>query len=252
MTIWSPVMFCDELAMLDVRLAETEGLIDWHIVVESDMTHRGVPKPLHLMPLEPAQLRYVRAYLSADAEPWANEHAQRDAAWPLIDARAADDDWVLISDVDEIPSPSLLVRLANGELPDPCAIRMRVFLYAVDWEVPQQHLPPQCVAATVGYIRAHGGSLAVVRDGRASYPEVGDGGWHFSWLGGPDAQRLKLHEKTCHTELLSLPVRYVIESGACYATGADGGGLPVRPVTVDDSWPAMIQDRRVPPEWFRP
>ena len=46
-TVWSPVMFRDELDMLEMRLHETDGLIDRHVIVEADVTHRGVPKPLY-------------------------------------------------------------------------------------------------------------------------------------------------------------------------------------------------------------
>ena len=264
--IWLPVMFADELDMLRVRLdhisawqlmADTGEVV--HVIAEAGVTHKGVPKPLVFAENEGMidmlgshQYAHVIASLPDSPDPWVREHAQRDAAWPRIDAEAGDDDWVLIGDLDEIPSYGLLDELHDGTLPDPVAIRMRVFIHAVDWEVPQSALPPQCVAATAGYIRRHGGSLAAVRDARSAYPEYQGGGMHFSWLGTPGQQARKLHDKTCHTEILGTAEADLIESGARYRDGASAGGLPVMPVTVDSEWPLMIRERRCPENWFRP
>ena len=158
---------------------------------------------------------------------------------------------VLIGDVDEIPSRELLEAAAAGELPEVCAVRMRTFLHAVDWEVPQELVPPQCVIATARYIREHGGSLAAVRDARLTYPVVADGGWHFSWIGGPAAAKEKLETATCHTELLTNGEGDLIADGTRYRTAENGGGLPVVPVEVDETWPDWIREHRCP-EWFRP
>jgi glycosyltransferase involved in cell wall biosynthesis len=256
--VWSPVMFRNETDMLAMRFAETDGLIDRHVLSEATQTHRRVPKPLcwpaagKRFAKYAARVTYVEASLPDVPEPWVREHAQRDAAWPVIDAEASDDDIVLICDVDEIPSKSLLERARRGELPEVCSVRMRTFIHAVDWEVPQEVLPPTCVVATAGYIRAHGGSLAAIRDRRDQYPVVEDGGWHFSWQGGPEAAREKLETATCHTELLTNGEGDLIADGTRYRTAENGGGLPVVPVDVDETWPAWIREKRCPPEWFRP
>ena len=257
-TVWSPVMLRNELDMLEMRLTETDGLIDRHLLVESAVTHRGVPKPMCWPQAGKRFARwsrnvgYVEAALPEVPEPWVREHAQRDAAWPAIDAEAADDDIVLIGDLDEIPSRSLIERARAGKLPEVCAVRMRVFIHCVDWEVPAGHVPPQCVIATAGYIRRNGGSLAAIRDRRDSYPVIEDGGWHFSWQGGPAAAKDKLLTATCHTELLDNGEGDLIADGTRYRSAEDGGGLPVVPVDVDETWPAWIRDRRCPEIWFRP
>jgi len=253
-------MFRDETDMLQMRLEETAPQART-VIVESPVTHRGVPKPLHYLENEAAFARWagiidhVIAPLPDDPDPWVREHAQRNAAWPVIDAGAADDDQVIIGDLDEIPSPWLLTSLQCGILPDDVlAARMRTFLYAVDWEAASQDsLPPTCVVATARYIRSHRGDLARIRDHRCGYPEVRDGGLHFSWLGGPDAQRRKLAEATCHTELIGTAEGRKIASGERYrAATTSGSGIRTVPAEVDDTFPAMIRERRCPAEWFRP
>jgi len=131
-------------------------------------------------------------------------------------------------------------------------VRMRTTLHAVDWEVPAERIPPTCVIATAGYIRRNGGSLAAIRDRRDLYPVIEDGGWHFSWTGGPEAAKRKLETATCHTELIGTPEGDLIADGTRYRTSEDGGGLPVVAAEVDDTWPEWIRERKCPPSWFRP
>lgn len=257
MTIFAPVMFRDELDMLECRL---EAMRDWpvkHVIVESTQTHRGVPKPLNF----DASKERFRPWLDSiiylvaepcETDPWAREHSQRNHAWPVIDTLARDGDTVLITDLDEIPSPALLGWKGPGVI----SARMRTTLFAVDWLVPDRVLPPTCVAATAGWLRqsmAMGGmGLAEVRDSRDRWPVLADGGWHFSWTGGPERQRQKLLTATCHTELLGTPEGDMILDGTRYRTSEDGGGLPVVPVDVTEEWPRYIYERRCPAEWFRP
>jgi hypothetical protein len=103
-------MFKDETDMFDFRLEAFAGQSAIHVVTESRFTHRGVPKPLSF-PVD-LDLGYPIHYLvddfEPDPDPWVPEHHQRNAAWKVIDAEADDGDVVLIMDVDEIPSKSLL------------------------------------------------------------------------------------------------------------------------------------------------
>lgn len=254
MTVWLPIMFRDEMDMLRFRLEATQ---DWDaitVIVESPTTHRGVPKPLwyqeNAAQFAPwaDRVRHVVTDLP-DAAPWGREHAQRDAAWPVIRDGAANGDTVIIGDCDEIPSPALMGWVGPGAV---VSARMRTFLFAVDWEVPAEFLPPTCVAAKAGWLRMMGAGLAAVRDQRGKWPVLDDGGWHFSWIGGPERQREKLETSTCHTELLGTVEGDLIASGERWRTSQDGGGLPVVPVDVDETWPAFVRERRCPEAWFRP
>jgi Glycosyltransferase family 17 len=258
--VWDTFMLAGETDTLAMRLAETAGLVHHHVAVQAPVTHRGVAKSvlsaddLRAAGARKGTVTLVTTQLPQHPDPWVLEHAQRDAAWRTLSARAADDDWVLICDADEIPSASLITALETVPVPV-VSVRMRTALYAVDWLVPDELTPPTCVAARMGWLRLRaleGKGLAWVRDHRADYLEVGDGGWHFSWIGGPEAQARKLTETTCHTEILGTPEAHLILSGARYRDGTDGGGLPVKPADVDGTWPAWIRDRKCPATWFRP
>ena len=104
------VMIRDELDMFQLRLEEMAGYDVRHVVVESRVTHQGVPKPLHFTenqgrfkPWADRIVHIVAEDLPDAEDPWVREHAQRDRALAAL-ADADPRDLVLISDVDEIPS----------------------------------------------------------------------------------------------------------------------------------------------------
>ena len=244
--IYDCFMFRDELDMLEVRLREFEDRDVRHVLVEAPFTHRGGPKPLYyaenqerFAPWAERVSPIVAAGLDVPMDPWAREHAQRDAAMLAL-RDAAGDDVILVSDVDEFPP---------WPLPDPdpvTAFRMRLMMYAADWEYPEPHICS--VAARWNYVKNRG--LAAVRDGRCGYPVTG-GGMHLTWLGGPAEQARKL-AVTCHLEL-SAESADLIASGRCYREGIHHSGTcQMIPAEVDQTWPKMIRERKCPPSWFRP
>jgi len=258
--VFDAFMFGGELDMLECRLTELDGTpIYRHILVEAPWDHHGRRKPLHYADnrerFAPWAGRIVHVVADVgsgwDGEamrwhvhPWAREHIQRGFAWEgLGKAGATKDDTVLVCDVDEIPSPA-----AVACRPAPfISLEMRLHPYAVDWlaDVPWQ-----------GAVAARAGSIAcftTARDRRAAYPVIKDGGWHFTWLGGPDAIRAKA-QKSCDIQYGD-----EVKTGAdsWYRDGVTGavayaGARQLIPVDVDESWPSWITRRKCPPGWFRP
>lgn len=258
MKIYDTCMLNGELDMLECRLRELYDAVERFVVVEAEVTHRGDPKPLHYAENRERfapwadKIRHVAVgWLPDDPDPWVREHAQRNLA--LLGLKdAADDDIVLISDVDEFPPPRFLTPdpayLGRQRLePDAAvAFRPRVCIYAADWEYPVTELAG--VAARVSLVREHG--LAAVRDARGRFPQI-TGGWHLSWLGGPERQRAKLAVH-CHTEMPRTQ-EYLIATGHCYTVGFyPPTQTRLIPVDVDRTWPQWIRERQCPPEWFRP
>lgn len=247
-------MMRDELDMLQLRLEELNDIVYKHVLVESPVTHRGVPKPLFFEENKERfspwldKIIHVIATPRKDLPPWGKEHFQRDKAWESLHMITSNDDIIFICDIDEIPSKEVSGYLGETAL----TLGMRTCIYAVDWEVPGQPLPT-CVIARAGFIREHQvKGLGGIRDGRGTYPYFANGGWHLSWLGGPEKQREKLETATCHTEIYDTPEADLILDGTRYQTGNGGSALAVVPVDVDESFPAMIREKRCPQSWFRP
>lgn len=256
MKVFDAIMFAGEADMLYFRLEQLDGKVDRHIIVEATQTHRGLPRelwiPRHLdCCLRPwrDRITYVRVdFPQLALGPWEREHYQRDQTWNGLAPYMTPDDWVLISDCDEIPSDAALAPQPTPAV----AIRQRVFHSAVDWEYPEPQLTS--VAVRAGNISWVEGSISIsrIRDARDGLPVVENGGWHFSWLGTNTDRQDKL-ARSCHLEMS--PVEHdaigtgeTFETGRHYAPDCTG----IRAVEVDETWPEYIQKRKCPPNWFRP
>jgi len=241
-------MIRDELDMLQLRLEELAPVDAVTVAVEARVNHQGHPKPLYLTENRDRfaqwgdRLRWVAVTSLPDSpNPWVREHAQRDHALGVLDQFADPGDLVLIADIDEIPSLDVFsVR------PEPAVtLEQMVCAFAVDW---MWQPDPTSVLTTAGHARKVG-SLAAIRDNRMAYPRLRDAGWHFSWVGGADACLEKL-DAFCHLEAKET-VREGIESGDFIERGL-WNVARLTPVDVDETWPAMIRERRCPEAWFRP
>jgi hypothetical protein len=247
-------MVRDELDMLQLRLEELAGLPAVTVAVEATVNHQGRPKPLHLLENRDRFAKWdhrlrsvVVTELPDDPNPWVREHAQRDYALGVLDQHADPDDLVLIADIDEIPGPGVFAKVRDflHDRPESAVtLEQMVCAFAVDW---MWQPDPTSVLTTVGHARKVG-SLAAIRDNRMAYPRLANAGWHFSWVGGADACREKL-DAFCHLEAKET-VREGIDSGDFIERGL-WNVARLTPVDVDETWPAMIRERRCPAEWFR-
>ncbi|WP_449222092.1 N-acetylglucosaminyltransferase [Tistrella mobilis] len=129
--IYDCFLFDGEFVMLAHRIAELDGVVDQHVLVEGAQTMQGAPKPLAWAearasrPDLAARIRHISLPRlgPADSSGWDREAFQRNAAvFALQDARP--DDLVLILDVDEIPDPELLRRLKRDGLERPMRLGM--------------------------------------------------------------------------------------------------------------------------------
>jgi hypothetical protein len=223
--IYDCLILHDELDLLELRLRELDEVVDRFVVVEATETFRGQPKPLHLAESGErfaswrGRVSHVATGLPG-ADPWERETWQRDAILAgLHDARP--DDLVVISDVDEIPRPSTLAAVANG---DRVPVRLLTSLryYHLDLEVLHEKVHQPVV---VRY-----GDLASPQQARvAEYPGVPGGGWHASFLGGVEAiqRKLRSYAHSEHEALADQPT----EIAACIQQGRDlfGRGFTMRP-----------------------
>jgi hypothetical protein len=112
-------IFADELDMLECRLTELEEVVDWFVLVEAESTFQGDPKPLAYAEHRDRFARWSDRIVHVvaelpDASAWIREAAQREA---IIDGlRAlplAPDDTIVLSDVDEIWRPSVVVTVTR-------------------------------------------------------------------------------------------------------------------------------------------
>lgn len=265
--------------LLECRLRELDGLVDWHVIVEGALTFQGRMKPLTFD--EPAARRrfapwrdrimYVPHYPSAmhpgkqPGATWAREHSSRQASKVgLVSCGVQDGDVVLHGDVDEIPSREAVSSLYEHDQEIiPCKLSLRFAMFAVDWEVPWRWNAPSVMrwGQLDDFTQLREAGWGIWPHGQR---EDGSHGWHLTWLGGERAALEKIHS-FAHDEAIQETVDG-LAAGRYYREGVwwPGGGRPhetqFSAVTVDESWPEWIYKtwcggppfRPAPASWFRP
>ncbi len=251
-----------ELLLLECRLTEIYDAVDKFVIVEATVDHQNKPKPLNYREHEDQfaqwadKIHYTVARglptTNHIANPWAREHAQREWIGAGLEELGADDnDIVLQSDLDEIPT-ALVARSVRPKGNELVSVRQRGHFWAVDWLYPQ---PWQgTVVGRYGCIktvadRRPGGPFAAMRDSRNSNPHI-VGGWHFSWLGGTKETWLQKVHSFCHPEVEQ---RIIENADKYFRDGIHVDGEIMRPVDVDKTWPKWMQNPdNVPATWLRP
>ena len=132
--IFDILLINDELDGIELRMKELQDLVDIFFLVESHFTFSRHRKPLHFKEAQDQdrfkQFRHKIVHLVIDTptqeqldnlglkpgdEGWAMEEYSRSAAWDLaVDTyRPSEGDWIIISDVDEIPRRSVLQAIKD-------------------------------------------------------------------------------------------------------------------------------------------
>jgi beta-1,4-mannosyl-glycoprotein beta-1,4-N-acetylglucosaminyltransferase len=209
--------FFNELDLLKIRLELLEDVVDYHVIVESNVTHSGLSKNYNLednwdsftkwknkliyiridQPVDGLQFEKVKSYSPGNGS-WVLENQQRNAIQNVIDI-VGDIDLVLIGDLDEIPDPEAVLALKEHLKPGyPVALSMLFHYYYMNCQ-------------NVGYERYWNGTVGCkgvdfknitpqeFRDKRNNYQRFSNGGYHFSFLGGVEKIRTKI-QSFAHTE----------------------------------------------------
>ncbi|KAG0014913.1 hypothetical protein BGZ81_000192 [Podila clonocystis] len=124
------ILFNSELDLLELRLNELQYVVDTFVIIESNTTFSGNPKKLyyklfsrhfekfkhkiHHIELPPMSKKDAKRY----SDGWANERYARDKGVSLAiqELHPRDGDWLMLSDLDELPRPSILQMMKYPEL----------------------------------------------------------------------------------------------------------------------------------------
>jgi hypothetical protein len=117
------VLLHDEIHLLEMRLHELHTLVDIFVIAESNSTFTGKPKPSlfsqHYYLFKPFEHQIVHLHIGlpqdcAKRHTFLCEEYQRDYLYSaFVSNSGADDDLVLLSDVDEMPRPLILSALSR-------------------------------------------------------------------------------------------------------------------------------------------
>jgi len=184
MRIIDVIPFFNEVELLQVRLALLNGVVDTHVLIEADRTHRGDPKPSYLEGLTlPDNVVKYCVSLPDDVGPWERERIQRDVALEYLTG-VEKDDLVIFTDCDELIDPTSIGWILRQSTSGPVSLAMRMFYYGLTWMDSEPWTRGK--AARARHLRP---SLTKMR--RLEYTSIPSAGWHLSYWGGP----ARCHEK---------------------------------------------------------
>ena len=226
--IYDCFTFFNELELLEMRLHELAGVVDRFVLVEATQTHTNKPKPLHyrenrdrFSAFHDKIIHVVVDDMPQSSDAWIPENFQRKCiARGLTGCRP--DDYILVSDLDEIPRADVVERMTReipfheGLIPNAvhgflnsgpvkAVFHRRGFRrrlrknHPFIWKFRQvlfRHFI-NCRSIDPGF--TFGTRMLRYRDfscaeeiRHSGYKIVENAGWHFSWMGGVERIRQKL------------------------------------------------------------
>lgn len=267
--------FFNELDLLEIRLETLDSVVDFFVIAEAPITYRAHPKPLYF---ELNKQRFAKflpkiRHIIVDDLPtekgfdqnWQRETLQRAALERgLADAR--DEDIIMLSDLDEIPTPAKIKEAINWH--DTLRVfHMRFFSYFANceshpgnaywvgtgmteyrlakgrFEYVLKKLPthlrmrPNASLRKRISMRLKEASILLTRSLRIK--RVRNGGHHFSWLGGADKVLQKRGAISIHGGQV-FPEDYLTDSGA--AKIVNKAIARARP--LDNSMPNILNSKK--------
>lgn len=217
MKVIDSFIFFNELEMLKLRLNYLNDVVDYFVIVESNYTHSGKPKPYYLddilstlpkkisskiirLKYEPNinEFNFLDNAVPCDLENdyWKLERNQRNLITTNLYSFDSND-FLMVSDLDEIPKKevvqeykSIFETRVGDHLPKNflCALKCDMFYY---------NFKTFCGSDWYGTVfsniqNAEEMSCDYFRQNRHQFFPVSDGGWHFSTFGNVEKIRTKL------------------------------------------------------------
>jgi beta-1,4-mannosyl-glycoprotein beta-1,4-N-acetylglucosaminyltransferase len=198
--IFDCFIFNAEVDILKRRIESLFDTVDRFVIVEANKTHSGKPKKLIFKPelighyankvtyIEVTDLPEVEGTVTDKS--WARERHQRDAIMRGL-TQCKDNDIIIISDVDELPSVEA-IQSFNGT-DDIRSFDMELYYY--DEKIKATEPWREAKILRYGLLRQHSPCWARYQKAEP----IPNGGKHLSYFGGVDAIIRKI-ENTAHVE----------------------------------------------------
>lgn len=204
MKIYDCFTFFNELDVLEIRLNELNDIVDYFVLIEATKTWQNSSKPLYYLDniqrFEKFSKKIIHVQVPDEVfvnNAWANEEASWNAIGSALNLLANEDDLIMISALDEIPSYQSILSVSKN-YSSPVAIDMPLFYYYLNtvfrfsdrnWAGTYITSFKELDVADIYKYIVHN---------RWNVPAIGNG-WHFSFLGDSNTAYEKVHSYS-HSE----------------------------------------------------
>lgn len=239
-------MFHWEFDLLELRMRELWESVDFFVVTESVCDHRGNPRDL-VLSKNIDRFSWAKEKLIVNVSEkredasttWEHEKYQRLRS--VNDAISilglSDEDFILMSDVDEIFRAAAVREMANegGRY----VVHMPMFyyylnLYVHDWYHPR--------AFSLKYLTDPN---RIRTENAEGFDLVQNGGWHFSYLGSPEQIQYKL-KTFAHDEMDTEEFTDINHISNSVINGTDlfnrFGNARFQKMQITEFWPRHVVD----------
>jgi beta-1,4-mannosyl-glycoprotein beta-1,4-N-acetylglucosaminyltransferase len=230
--------FFNELELLRLRIKILESHVDHFVIAEARQTFTGLPKKCLLNQEHAADIInhpkviVITTDLPDNIPAWEREGIQRNSLCePARNLASNDDDIILLSDIDEIPSPEAIIEairiLHLAQNKTLLVFEQRLFYFRLNYElVASRKLPwlgttalkasqlinMNCMRTTGRNLR--GRKHRHLNDPSFTRKKIPLGGWHFSYMGNNKLLNQKLesfsHQETAVQHAKSIQIDELI------------------------------------------
>jgi len=209
MKIYDCFTFYNELDLLEIRLNELNGVVDKFVLVEAEKTHQNKDKELYFENNKTKFAPFLHKIIHVivpkeffvDNDAWYNERLQRKCILEGL-KEANDEDYLIVSDLDEIPSSESVKQAINFKQ-TPLSFEHILHYYYLNTPllVSDSEKNLGSVLLKKSFFERN---TEIVRDRKKhSFNIVKNGGWHFSFLGNENVVYNKI-KNYAHTEFSDL------------------------------------------------
>jgi beta-1,4-mannosyl-glycoprotein beta-1,4-N-acetylglucosaminyltransferase len=206
-------IFYNEIDLLNYRLNILNEYVDYFIIVEGMYTFNGMSKNLifkdNILLFEKFKDKIIHIIANdfpyiypninfKNNEQWKNEYYQRNCIdLGIKKINLVDEDLIIISDLDEIPDPNLLVQIKNNIIKiDINSLEMDLYYYNLNSKFNDKWYH----AKIVSYKKYINLSLTCEQIRNFNCNSIQKGGWHLSYFGDANFIKNKIQHFS-HQEL---------------------------------------------------
>ena len=246
--------YFNEKELVELRLKYLNSIVDYFVVIESNITFTGKKKKWNFPDVLKNNLKEfahkiqyhqlnIKLEEIKNEESWIIDNIKGDDFWRIENfqrnyiktacKKFANDDILIISDLDEIPSKDKLsfIKSCNFRVIAPVAFEQASF--HLDCNFLELEKWVGSVVATKELIDKYGPQI--FRDLRKRISRFTDAGWSFSSFGGIKKVREKI-ESFCHEEYNKEEYKNEAHLERCIKTGSDLFGRKVKKRKVDKNF----------------
>lgn len=215
--IFDCFIFNNEEQLLEIRLNILNKFVDYFVIIESEETHSGNKKTAKFQADKYTEFKKKIIYkkinnFPPNLNPWQKENYQRNYIATCLN-EAKEDDFILVSDVDEIPNlENVNLNNYNEKI---IVFNQRLFFYKMNFgaNAANWHGTRACqkkflkspqwlrnLKTHKKYMFYRLDKLLFSKNYERSFKIINNGGWHFTWLGDLEFIKNKLRS-FAHTEL---------------------------------------------------